>query len=145
MNLPMVLMAASLSLQWRHNGHDSISNHQPHHCLLSRLFRRKSKKTSKGRVTGLCVGNSAGTSEFPARMTCNAENVSIWWHHHGHWGNDCSGASEVISKDVYKADWYLIIRKIQQRENICIDGLYSQVNSMCSSPELHATIECNIH
>ena len=35
------------SLRWRHNGHDSVSNHQPPDCLLSRLFRRKSKKTSK--------------------------------------------------------------------------------------------------
>ena len=25
-----------LSLQWRHNGHDGVSNHQPHHCLLNR-------------------------------------------------------------------------------------------------------------
>ena len=47
-----------LSLQWRHNGHDSVSNHQPHECLLNRLFRRRSKKTSKLRVTCLCAGNS---------------------------------------------------------------------------------------
>ena len=33
-------------------------NHQPHHCLLNRLFGRRSKKASKLRVTGLCVGNS---------------------------------------------------------------------------------------
>ena len=45
---------------WRPNGRDSVSNHQPHHCLLNRLFRRRSKKTSKLRVTGLCVGNSLG-------------------------------------------------------------------------------------
>ena len=25
-------------LQWRHNGHDGVPNHQPHHCLLNRLF-----------------------------------------------------------------------------------------------------------
>ena len=37
-----------------------VLNHQPHGCLLSRLFRRRSKKTSKHRVTGLCVGNSPG-------------------------------------------------------------------------------------
>ena len=48
-------------LRWRHNGCDSVSNHQPHHCLLNRLFRRRSKKTSKLRVTGLCAGNSPGT------------------------------------------------------------------------------------
>ena len=34
------------SLWWRHNDHDSASNHQPHECLFNRLFRRRSKKTS---------------------------------------------------------------------------------------------------
>ena len=43
-----------LSLQWRHNGRGGVPNHQPHDCLLNRLFRRRSKKTSKLRVTGLC-------------------------------------------------------------------------------------------
>ena len=70
------------TLQWRHNGHDSVSNHQPHDCFLNRLFRRRSKKTSKLRVTGHCAGNSPGTDEFPAKMASNAENVSIWWRHH---------------------------------------------------------------
>ena len=77
-------LSSILSLQWRHNGHDSISNHQPHDCLLNHLFRRRSKKISKFRITGLCVGNSPGTSEYSAQMTSNAENVSIWWRHHGH-------------------------------------------------------------
>ena len=45
-----------LSLQRRHNGRDGASNHQPHHFLLNRLLRRKSMKTSKLRVTGLCRG-----------------------------------------------------------------------------------------
>ena len=47
-------------LHWRHNDHDGVSNHQSHGCLLNRLFRRRSKKTPKLRVTGLCVGNSPG-------------------------------------------------------------------------------------
>ena len=72
----------SQSLRWRHNEHDGVSNHQPHDCLLNRLCRRRSKKTSKLRVTGLCVGNSPVTGEFPAQMASNAENVSIWWRHH---------------------------------------------------------------
>ena len=71
------------ALRWRHNGLDSVSNHQPRECLLSRLFGRRSKKTSKLRVTGLCAGNSPGTGEFPAQRASNAENVSIWWRHHG--------------------------------------------------------------
>ena len=71
-----------IPLQWRHNGHDGFSNHQPHDCLLSRLFRHRSKKTSKLRVTGLCAGYSPGTGEFPAQRASNAENSSIWWRHH---------------------------------------------------------------
>ena len=34
------------TLQWRHNGRNSVSNHQPHDCLLNRLFRRRTKKSS---------------------------------------------------------------------------------------------------
>ena len=71
-----------ITLRWRHNGCDGVSNHPPHDCLLNALFRRRSKKTSKLRVTGLCAGNSPG--EFPAQMASIAENVSIWWRHHDH-------------------------------------------------------------
>ena len=53
------------TLHWRHNDHDGVSNHQPHGCLLNRLFRHKSKKTSKLRVTGLCAGNSPGPVNSP--------------------------------------------------------------------------------
>ena len=70
------------SLRWRHNGRDSVSNHQPHDCLPNRLFRRRSKTTSKLCVTGLCAGNSPGTGEFPAQMASNTGNVYIWWRHH---------------------------------------------------------------
>ena len=60
-------------LQWRHNERDSVSNHQPHDCLLNRLFRRISKKTPKLRVTGLCAGNSPLTGEFLVQRGSNAE------------------------------------------------------------------------
>ena len=49
---------AVISLQWRHNERNGVSNHQPHDCLPNGLFRRRSRKTSKLRVTGLCAGNS---------------------------------------------------------------------------------------
>ena len=68
------------TLHWRHNGHDSVSNHQPHDCLPNRLFADQRKHQSS--VTGLCVGNSPGTGEYPSQMAGNAENVSIWWRHH---------------------------------------------------------------
>ena len=68
-------------LDWRHNERDVVSNHQCLHCLLNCWSRRGSKKTSKLRVTGLCVGNSPVTDEFPAQKASYAENVSIWWRH----------------------------------------------------------------
>ena len=35
------------TLRWRHNGLDSVPNHQPHDCLLNRSFGHRSKITSK--------------------------------------------------------------------------------------------------
>ena len=81
-----------------HRGSDENSGHVYHYddvmmgamasqitclpiSLLNRLFRRGSKKTSKFRVTDLCVGNSPGTSDFPAQMASNAENGPLWWRH----------------------------------------------------------------
>ena len=93
-----MLYGSRESLQWRHNECDGISNHQFHDSLLKRLIRRRSKKTSKLRVTGLCEGNSPVTGEFPAQRVSNAENVSIWWRHHGsnairHWGQVVKASS----------------------------------------------------
>ena len=70
------------TLQRRHNERNGVSNHQPYDCLLNRLFRRRSKKTSKLHVTGLWEGNSPITGEFPAQRASHAENGSIWWRHH---------------------------------------------------------------
>ena len=81
-------------LQWRHNEHDGVSNHQPYDCLLNHLFRRRSKKTSNLRATGLCEGNSPLTGEFPSQRASNTENVSIWWRHHDtvYWCSACNGS-----------------------------------------------------
>ena len=83
--------------QWRHNGRDSVSNYQPHDCLLNRLFRRRSKKTSKLLVIGFCAANSSGTVEFPAQRASNAENdvIMIWR----------SGTVDVIESTWIKEGW----------------------------------------
>ena len=72
----------SFVLQWCLNERDGVSNHQPHDCLLNRLFRRRSKNTSKLHVNGLCAGNPPVSRDFPAQMASDAENVYIWWRHH---------------------------------------------------------------
>ena len=49
------------------------------------FFRRRSKKTSKFRDTGLCERNSPVIREYPAQGASrpNARNAFIWWRHHG--------------------------------------------------------------
>ena len=77
-----IVEGAQGPLMWWHNQRNGVSNHRRIYCLRSSLFRRRSKKTSKLRVTGLCDGNSPVTVEFLAQMASKAENVSTWWHHH---------------------------------------------------------------
>ena len=50
------------SLRWR-----TVAKHQRLDCLHNRLFRRRSKKTLKLRVTGLCEGNPPVTGGFPSQ------------------------------------------------------------------------------
>ena len=102
------LAVRTLILQWRHNERNGVLNHQPHHCLLNRLFRNRSKKTSKLPVTDLCVGNSPLTGEFPAQMASNMENVSIWWPHRDLVRREYSGLSARRNKCVwcYSSRWY---------------------------------------
>ena len=64
------------------NESDGVSNYHRLECLLNRLFRGRSKKTSKFRVTGICEGNSQVFGEFPAQRASNAKNFIIWWRHH---------------------------------------------------------------
>ena len=78
-----------MPLPWRHNDHGGVSNHQPHGCLLNRLFRRRSKKTSKLRVTGLRAGNSPGPVNSPHKGPVTRKMVPFddvimpcWWSGH---------------------------------------------------------------
>ena len=73
----VTIEAGQAVLQWRHNERDGASNHRGLDYLVKCLFKRRSKKTSKLRVTGLCEGNSLVTGEFPAQKASNAEKVSM--------------------------------------------------------------------
>ena len=70
-------------LQWRHNERDGISIHRRLDRLLNCLFKYRSQKTTKLCVTGLCEGTPPMTGGFPSQEANDAENVSIWWRHHG--------------------------------------------------------------
>ena len=94
-----------IPLQWRHNGRGCVLNHQPQDCLLNRLLRRRSKKTSKLCVSGLCAPVT--------QIASNAKHVSIWWRHHvmiqlGDWSGD---ADDPIS--ISRATWTLPVTMSQ--------------------------------
>ena len=66
----------NLALQWHHNERDGVSNHLCTDCLFNHFCRKRLKKTP--RHWPLWGG-------FPLQRVSNAENVSIWWHHHDHY------------------------------------------------------------
>ena len=98
------------SLQWRHMELGGVSDHQPHECLLDRLIRRRLKKTSKLRVTGLCAGNSPVIGELPAHRASNVKNVSIWWPHHVQTPNTPKCDFKIPVKNIHLIKtWYSMI------------------------------------
>ena len=139
------------SLHWRHNEPDSVSNHQPHDCLLNCLFRRRSKKTSKLRVTGLCAGNSPLTSEFPAQMASNAENVSIWWRHHDwFWPRSMSPLPFVTCPKTYHCSQENTLQNVIGKHLIilldcpCVDASEIISGSHCIDLQIISTISVPI-
>ena len=55
----------SSSLQWRHNEHDGVPNHQPQDCLLNRLSNRRSKRTSWSASLAFLWGIHGGPLNSP--------------------------------------------------------------------------------
>ena len=103
-------------LQWRPNGLDGVSDHQPYDCLLSRLFSHRSKKASKLRITGLCAGNSPVTGEFPhkgpvTRKMFPFDDVIMAWAHINQVMNLVSAPWLELSCK-YSGDWWLPLSTI---------------------------------
>ena len=46
------LYICQLSLQWRHNERNVVSNHQPHDCLLNRLFKAQAEEITQPIIQG---------------------------------------------------------------------------------------------
>ena len=76
-----------ISWQWRHNGRDGVSNHQPHDCLLNRLFRRRSRKTSNSaplafvREIHLWLVNSPHKWTITRKMFPFDDFILLWCRH----------------------------------------------------------------
>ena len=68
---------AWITLRRHHDRCDGVSNHLPHDCLLNRLFGRRSKWTSKLRVTGLCVRISPVTRLIDYIYICIRDGITL--------------------------------------------------------------------
>ena len=117
MSLPKInqtLLWFSLTLQWRYNERDDVSNHRRLDCWFNCLFKHRSKKTSDLRATGLCDRNPPVIGEFTSQTASNAENVSIWWHHQGEMGSIYYGLYHKFGKTQIEAT-VASIRKLQRQ------------------------------
>ena len=134
LTLTFPLTTLLCSLLWRHNGHDSVSNHQPCGCLLNRLFRRRSKKTSKLRVTGLCAGNSPGPVNSPhkwpvTRKMFPFDDVIMFMHRFcfmNAW--EISRRLNATHSDVSFIHWYAY-------SALCIDPLWVIIYLITGTPQ----------
>ena len=79
--------------------------------LLNRLFGRRSKKTSKLRVTGLCVGNSPVTGEFPHKWPVTRKMFPFDDHgifcNYDHRGSALDGAIFSISVFGFRGSFFI--------------------------------------
>ena len=69
-----------ITLHWRHNEPDGVSNHQPRDCLLNCLFRCRRKHQSSASLA-FVRRIHRGPVDSPHKKASNAENISIWWRH----------------------------------------------------------------
>ena len=111
------------TLYWRHNDRDGVSNHQPHDCSFNRLFKSRSKQTSKHRVTGFCAGNSPVTGGFPTQMASNGLSLPRMF------ALDAGSPPDI---------WYLFIQSLWQMADI---DLHSNFNGQ-GCPE---NLICQLH
>ena len=116
------------TLEWRYNECDGVSNHQRLGCLLKRMFRCRSKKTSKLRVTGLCEGihrwpvNSPHKGPVTRKMfplddviiTCNVYTIYLLHFRTATYQIVCTNADEYLQA-VFMSTfpvWQCILRLI---------------------------------
>ena len=84
-------------LQWRHNERDGVSNHH----LMIVYSTRRSKKTSKLRVSGLCEGNSPVTDELPAQRASYGKGFQLMtasWHRHSPFNDTYNACPQLCTR-----------------------------------------------
>ena len=103
----------------------------PTSCLLSGSFRRRSNKSSKLRIIGLCESNPPVTAGFPSQRASNGRNVSIWWRHH-----------DIISHGLFSDEWQMSeqLRPIREQTTRCLIA-YQQGNRVVIVDQFQVSYE----
>ena len=142
-NLHKILKCRSISrdlighfelLQCRHYERDGVSNHQPHGCVLKRLFTRRSKNTSNLCVTGFCERNSPVNSPHKGPVTWKMfpfDDVIMW----------CLLIHEMYSKTFIAKEtvWTSQMAETTNRVKAYVDQTFS---SLASSKFVETTTQC---
>ena len=101
------------TLPWRHNGHDSVSIHQPYDCLPNRLFERRSifqSSASLAFVRGIHRGPVNSPHKWPVTrkmfpfddVTMMSRYDVIKWDHFLRYGPLCG---EFTGPGEFPAQW----------------------------------------
>ena len=92
----------SPTLHWHHNGRDGFSNHETQPFTQAQI-----KENVKLCVTGLCVGNSPVTGEFPHKYP--VKRKTFWWRHHDGLGMQhtlwTNVPTYIYSAESYTSSW----------------------------------------
>ena len=72
------------TLQWRHNGHDGVSNHQPHDCFLNRYSDADQRKHQSSAPLAFVRRIHRGSVNSPhkgpvTRKMFPFDDVIMWW------------------------------------------------------------------
>ena len=75
---PYSIHFCRITLLWRHNGCDSVSNHQPHDCLLNGLFGRRSKKHESSASLAFVRGSHRGPVNSPHKWSATQKRFPFY-------------------------------------------------------------------
>ena len=78
-----VLVSWQGTLQWCHNQRDGVPNHQPHDCLLNRLFRYRSKKHQSSAPLNFVSGIHRWPMKSLHKGPVTQNKFPNIWRHHG--------------------------------------------------------------
>ena len=122
-----------VQLQWRHNERHGVSNHQGIDYLFNRLSRRRSMKTSRLRVTGLCEGNPPVTGGLPSQKASAERGIffhlmtssSYIWNIRRAGDYVKVSGTHFINREIKFDDTMIYIYKCTSFQKLLFNGMYA--------------------